>query len=218
MKEKASKSQRNKITPLKKVGIYGGTFDPIHLGHISLALQMLEAHQLDQILFCPTNQSPHKFTPQASKIDRARMVAAAIKSIPQFKLLNFEVKRNAPSYTIDTVRALVEKNRKKVRYFLILGEDCLKDFHLWNGVEELVLLAPPLIGNRQGDSIQKRYKASPLVKEILKKGKTKTSLIEISSTEIRERLKSGLYCGHLMPETVYKYIKQHKLYIKKNEK
>lgn len=193
----------------RRVGFFGGTFDPIHLGHISLAVQMLEKHHLDQVLFCPAYSSPHKLKtpPGASKEHRAAMVAAAIEPVPRFSLFTTELEKKPPSYTIDTLRALMKKQKK--RYFLILGDDSLKELHRWKEVEELLRLAPPLIGVRESPSIKSFPKP---VLAALKRGKTKTTVMEVSSTEIRRRLRLGLYCGHLLPAKVYEYIKKHKLY------
>ena len=201
----------------KRIGFFGGSFDPIHLGHLHLALQMLEIHQLDQVYFCPASQSPHKkeTPPQADKEHRRAMVVAAIAPIPVFTFLDLEIQRNSHSYTIDTIRDLLardEKEKIKKEYHLILGEDALQNFHLWKEFEELIHLAPPLIGSRAKakDFLPKNLPAP--VAAALKKGLTPIPLIEISSTDVRSRLGQGLYCGHLLPAKVWEYIVQNKLY------
>lgn len=203
---------------MKKIGFFGGSFDPIHLGHLNLAIQILEAHQLDQVFFCPTSQSPHKkeTPPIGSKEHRRAMVAAAIAPIPKFTFLDIEIQRPEANYTIDSIRKLMEIDGKK-QYFLILGEDSLQRFHKWKEVEELIVLAQPLVGAR-GDSPGSFPKTLPKsVLSAVKKGYTKISLMEISSTEIRRRLQLGLYCGHLLPARVWEYITQNQLYIDKEE-
>lgn len=202
---------------MKKIGFFGGSFDPIHLGHLNLAIQMLEAHNLDQIFFCPTSQSPHKTEapPIAAKEHRRAMVVAAIAPLPKFTFLDTEIQKSSPNYTIETIRMLLETDEKKKgakkQYFLILGDDSLTGFHKWKEVEELMVLAPPLVGCRAGESSFPKT-LSKTVLAAVKKGYTKISLMEISSTEIRSRLQLGLYCGHLLPAKVWEYIHQNQLY------
>lgn len=168
---------------MKKVGFLGGSFDPIHFGHISLAIQALEENQLDEILFCPAFCSPFKRDkpPMASSEHRLAMLKLALE-IPQFKITTLELEREGPSYTIDTIRAL-QKNNMKMR--LILSDETASQLSQWRETEALIRLAPPLIGHRERG---------------------------ISSTEIRERLKKGLYCGHLMPAKALSYIQKQELY------
>lgn len=201
---------------MKKIGFFGGSFDPIHLGHLNLAIQILEAHNLDQIFFCPTSQSPHKkeTPPLASKEQRRAMVVAAIAPLPKFTFLDMEIQRADPNYTIDSIRKLMETDGKK-QYHLILGEDSLKEFHKWKEVEELVVLAPPLVGTRGENSGDLPKTLPKSVLTAVKKGYTKISNMEISSTEIRSRLQLGLYCGHLLPAKVGEYINQNQLYTDK---
>lgn len=202
-----------------KVGFFGGTFDPIHLGHLNLAIQMLEIHELDQILFCPASQSPHKTEtpPFGTKEERRTMAVMALAPLPKLTFLDMEIQRPTPTYTIDTIRGLIAMNvtekKEKKHYHLILGEDSLEGFHNWKEVEELVVLAPPLIGSRLDSTLPKTLPKT--VAAVVKKGMTKTSIMEISSTEVRRRLGLGLYCGHLLPAKVWEYINQNKLYIPK---
>jgi nicotinate-nucleotide adenylyltransferase len=198
---------------LKRVGFFGGSFDPIHNGHLHLAIALSEKHQLDEVFFCPTGQSPHKKShpPIASKEDRRGMVTAAIHPLPQFTLLDLELRKTMPCYTIDTIQELLaidHQNKAKRSYFLLLGEDALEQFHTWREVEELVKLALPLIGSRDKKFILKKGPLS----SVIEKGLTSIPILEISSTEIRARLEKGFYCGHLLPAKVWDYIQQHQLY------
>jgi nicotinate-nucleotide adenylyltransferase len=194
----------------KKVGFYGGSFDPIHLGHLNIALELAERHKLDEVYVCPTSQSPFKKEkpPVASKEHRRAMVTAAISPLPHFTLLDFELQKSVPCYTIDTIRELIALHKNN--YFLLLGEDALEHFQEWREVEELVKLATPLIGSRKTES----FNMPPALLAAIKKGITTIPMMEISSTQIRERLKQGLYCGHLLPAKVWEYIQQHQLYRK----
>jgi nicotinate-nucleotide adenylyltransferase len=167
----------------KIVGFFGGSFDPIHFGHITLAIELMEEHALDEVLFCPAYCSPFKTDkpPVAGPKDRLAMLKLALE-IPPFKITSWELDREGPSYTIDTIRALQTEG---VQYRLLLSNEAAKDLKQWKEVEALVRLAPPLIGERK---------------------------TPISSTQIRERLQKNLYCGHLIPAKVLEYIRKHDLY------
>jgi nicotinate-nucleotide adenylyltransferase len=191
----------------QKIGFFGGSFDPIHNGHLNLAVEMLERHNLDGVYFCPTSQSPHKKNnpPVASKDQRRAMVTAAISPFPKFTLLDLELQNHDYCYTIDTLRTLVGQGKND--YFLIIGEDSVEKLHTWKEIDELLKLAPPLIASRSTD---KPFKTPLLAK--IQKGITKMPLFDISSTEVRSRLHKKLTCAHLVPAKVWDYIQQHKLY------
>lgn len=198
----------------KRVGLYGGTFDPIHLGHINLAIELKEKHSLDEVWFIPTQINPHKQDrkPASSMDDRMEMVRLAIKGIPSFVLKDIESHRAPPSYTIDTLRELIHSD-SEVDFFLLLGQDSIPGFFHWKLVNEIVSKVPLLIASRSGvwhDSHPMEH--DPKVGEAIQKGLTQTRYMDISSTEIRHRLALGLYCGHLLPETVLEYIFSSHLY------
>jgi nicotinate-nucleotide adenylyltransferase len=200
----------------KKIGFLGGSFDPIHFGHIHLAIQMLEIHKLDQVLFCPAYRSPFKKngSPKASEQHRLKMAELAVKDIKNFIICDEELKREGVSYTIDTIRHLqknVEDKNANKKFYLILGEDALSGLASWKDVEELFQLASPLIGSRLA-STSLMPPLPPFLEQKCKEGMTKMPLLEISSTEIRERLKKRLYCGHLVPAKVLDYIYENGLY------
>jgi len=200
----------------KAVGFFGGSFDPIHFGHIHLALQMLEKHSLDEILFCPASLSPFKSNQPSShtKEHRRHMVELAISPIKKFSLFDWELKKEGPSYTIDTIKWLLaesEKMKKKEHFYLILGEDALEHLSEWKEYEQLLRYAPPLIGSRLREEKKIPSSLSSLSSSI-SKGLTPIPLLEISSTMVRERLKKGLYCGHLVPAKVLDYIQENTLY------
>jgi nicotinate-nucleotide adenylyltransferase len=190
---------------MKKTAFFGGTFDPIHFGHINLAIQIKEKAGFDAVLFCPANISPHKTDspPLASSKDRLDMVELAIKDIEGFSICDLEVKRDGPSYTIDTLKKL----KKDGVLNLILTEDSLLQFHLWKNFSEIINIAPPVVGVRYS------FKVNPNNNfKIPGKNFIKTTVMEISSTEIRERVKNKLYCGHLISQEVLDYIYKHNLY------
>lgn len=166
---------------MKKIGFFGGSFDPIHFGHIGLAVDLLEKYHLDEILFCPTFCSPFKTDnpPKETAFHRLKMVELALDH-PQFKICTLEIYRQGPSYTIDTLREL-----KGLDLRLLLSEESARNLSRWRDYEEIIQLAPPLIGAREN---------------------------KISSTEIRERLKKRLYCSHLIPAKALDYIMENALY------
>lgn len=188
----------------KQIGLYGGTFDPIHLGHINLAIEMYEKNNLDEVLFCPNNISPLKIKnpPLSSAFHRLNMTKLAISDIPYFSICEEEIKREGVSYTIDTLRAL-QKQYSDCLIRLIVSEEAFLEFTKWKDYKEILEIAPPLVGMRNA--------GAKGVKKISKNFIT-TRHFDISSTDIRERLKKKLYCGHLVPLKVLDYIKENSLY------
>lgn len=190
------------------IGIFGGTFDPIHYGHINLALEMMEAHHLDEVWFCPANLNPLKLTAHPISVQhRLKMLQLALEDIPGCRINDIELKRPGPSYTIDTLRTLVAQEKSK--FCLIIGDDAASHFPQWRDPAEIVKLVPVFIGRRSLESLPQM---DPAIYETLAKGATETRLMEISGTEIRQRLAQGLYCGHLLPAKVLDYIYANKLY------
>ncbi len=225
---------------VKKIGFFGGTFDPIHFGHLNLALEILEKKPLDEIWFCPTKKNPLKQEIKtASILHRKQMINLAIQSIPQFKVVNEKETTAQSAYTIDTLRYLIEQEKKRERkedkvaltqLFLIIGEDILSEFLSWKEPEEIIKLAPLIIGCRHLPQVASEkiklseIKLNPVtlsgkdnVLQAMIAGKIKTQLLDISATEIRQRLAQGLYCKHLIPQEVIDYIQLHHLYLTRSK-
>lgn len=200
----------------KKIGIFGGSFDPIHLGHVNLATEILEARHLDEIWFCPAAINPHKEQGSSANAGhRLNMINLAIADTPFFKILTAELDRQGPSYTVDTLRALIESQHNQIdpdHFFLIIGDDAVQSFHRWHQAKEIVRLVPLLIGQRSPSIDLENLKGEPTIIEAIKKGMTPTRIMEISSTEIRDRLSKKMYCGHLLQAKVLDYILSHHLY------
>jgi nicotinate-nucleotide adenylyltransferase len=196
-----------------KVGILPGTFDPIHIGHIHLALSMIGERGLDRVLFVPTPLSPFKvhLPPVASANDRYCMVKIALSEIENVEVSDVEMDRQGPCYTIDLVRAL-QKNNSRDSYYLLLASDVLSGFSKWKDVSSLIKMAPPLIGQRPGCEHFDLDQFSKNDREIIEKGYTGTSLLEVSSTEIRNRLAKKACVDQLVPPKVLDYICDHRLY------
>lgn len=201
----------------KRVGIYGGTFDPIHNGHLNLAFEMMEIHGLDEIWFCPNKINPHKQDAQSCATShRVKMLELALNPIPAFGILMNEIERKGISYTIDTLRELTKAENRHpypTEIFLIVGDDSVGKFLQWKEPEKIVQMVPILVGKRSAQASLEGLKASPLVYESFVKGLTETKVMEISATDIRNRIRKKMYIGHLVPAKVVDYIYQNELYL-----
>lgn len=200
---------------MKKIGLFGGTFNPIHFGHLNLAIEIKERRELDEVWFIPAHISPLREEPKIAPHHRLRMAELAVAGIPGFKVLDWEIQRPPPSYTIDTVIE-IKSRFPKDSFYLLLGEDCILNFPKWKNPLELVKMTPPLIGcrppaNQLLDQLQVLNFDKALKKSIMQ-GMVETPLMEISATGVRLRLEKRLYCGHLLPEKVLDYIFQNQLY------
>ncbi|NGX59908.1 MAG: putative nicotinate-nucleotide adenylyltransferase [Chlamydiae bacterium] len=193
-----------------KIGFFGGTFDPIHFGHLNLALHILEKHQLDQVFFSPANFSPEKGggPPAAPKKARKEMVEIAIEEVSEFTVIEIELEREGPSYTIDTIEQL-QKQMPGIQFYLILGEDILPGLPNWKDVERLLEMAPPLVGGRPKALTPQ---LPSVIQEKIDKGQTPIPSMDISSTELRELLHQKKYCRQWIPAKVLDYIHKHGLY------
>jgi nicotinate-nucleotide adenylyltransferase len=190
------------------IGIFGGTFDPIHFGHINLALEMKEKHHLDEVWFIPAKVNPFKLDKKLQPLEhRRKMVELALEDIPGFKVHDVESQREGPSFTVDTIRLLTSENPDKT-FRLLLSDETADHFYRWREPEEICKMAPLLIGTRHftGDH-------PPTFKGIsAPEAWTPIRMLVISATDIRSRLKNGLYCGHLVPKKVLDYIYRYRLY------
>lgn len=208
----------NKLNHLKKsnvrkIGFFGGGFDPIHFGHLHLAIQLKEIYQLDEVLLCPAYCSPlkKKSPPKASPKDRLSMCQEIVEEIPGFSATSVEIDKES-SYTVDTIGELKKDSQyQDADFYLMLSDDVLFHITKWKDALTLLSMTYPLIGRRVTPSrafeqLPKKYAL------LLERGMTKTAVMEISSTSIRERLSQQLYCGHLVPKKVLDYITTHQLY------
>jgi len=185
---------------LKKIGIYGGTFDPVHHAHLILARDALETLGLDEVIFVPAAVSPlKKAAPVASGELRLAMLRAAIKGEPKFAADNCELCRPPPSYTIDTVEEIRRRNNYAAIYCLI-GEDNVDTLTKWHRFTELEKMVHFVVLDRRGQPASHCYSV------IDRK-------IDISATEIRTRVASGRSIRYLVPSTVEEIIRREKLYL-----
>ncbi len=198
----------------KKIGLYGGSFDPIHLGHLHLACELQEAHQLDEVWFVPAAHSPHKDPALASPAHRVAMVKVAIEAFPSFRVLTEEIDRGGLSYTIDTVRAIKEKigtSSDVQQLFLMVGEDAVAGLHRWYAVHQLIEEVRILVGKRF------RSEQFPVIPDLslyekVKPGFTDIPIFEVDSTMIRKKLFEKGNCAHLILPKVLDYIQENQLY------
>ncbi|HCY76440.1 MAG TPA: nicotinate (nicotinamide) nucleotide adenylyltransferase [Ignavibacteriales bacterium] len=190
---------------MSKVGIFGGTFDPIHNGHLITAQSVKELRNLEKIIFIPAYISPHKQHAKASSAQhRLNMLNLAIEQIPFFQCSDFEIKQHTISYTIDTLR---EFKKYYDNIDLIIGYDNIFQFHTWKEPDEILKLANVVVLKRKSshpiDYVDKYVESADFVE---------TRGIEISATDIRNRVHAGLPIYYLVPEKVLEYINKNKLY------
>lgn len=191
----------------KKIGILGGTFDPIHLGHLVLAEQVKEKLKLDQVIFIPCLRSPHKTRQKLSPAqDRFRMTRLALEDNSGFSVSDIELKRKGLSYTVDTLRELKKLHPHSQIYFLT-GSDVVHELDAWKHPEQIYRLAKVVIATRPGfDEFDRRNRFAK--KSIV----VPITGIGVSSSEIRQRVKKGKSITYLVPSRVEDYIKKKKLY------
>jgi nicotinate-nucleotide adenylyltransferase len=183
----------------ERVGIYGGTFDPVHNGHLILAREAVEQLRLDRLIFVPAAVSPHKLaaTPAPAQL-RLAMLRAATGGEPRFEVDDSELRREPPSYAIDTVMEIRGRFRDAELFYLI-GEDNLAELHTWRCIDELRLLVQFAVFSRGETGVVHPH---PVV----------ARRIDISATEVRQRVAIGLSIRYLVPEQVAKIIETNQLY------
>lgn len=196
-----------------KVGIMGGTFDPIHYAHLATADFIRDKYKLDKILFIPSGNPPHKGENVTDKYDRYNMVLLATCRNEDFLVSDIEIERNKKTYTIDTLRYLKETYDNAEIYF-ITGADAICDIENWKDVKENFKLAKFIAATRPGISL---LKAQEKIETLIKKYRADiisvyVPSLDISSTYIRDQLKEGKSVRYLMPESVEEYMSKNKLY------
>jgi nicotinate-nucleotide adenylyltransferase len=183
---------------VRKIGIYGGTFDPIHHAHLLLAREALELFQLEKVIFVPAAVSPFKDAPSASAKIRLSMVRAAIAEEPKFSADDCDVLRGPPSYTIDTVKEIGRRELNAELYYLV-GEDNVPGLPKWHRFGELEKMVRFVVLDRGRGQRGHPY---PTVRRRL----------DISATEIRNRVASGRSIRYFVPGAVEEIIRQGNLY------
>lgn len=192
----------------KKIGILGGTFDPIHYGHLIIAEKAREEFLLDFVFFIPSGVPPHKKEVYASPVDRLNMVKIAIKDNPFFKVSEIEVFKKEKCYTYNTIIELKNKNPES-QFYLIVGEDSFYDIPNWYKANELVKEVIFLVAKRS-------EKESPSINFPLKYEIIHSPFVDISSTYIRNCIFEKKSVKYLTPDKVIDYIKRKGLYVKRD--
>lgn len=206
--------QLDRLRHMKKIAIFGGTFNPVHKGHINLCLQCNYIFNFDKILLIPTNIPPHKEceTQLASNFDRLNMLKIAILENPLFEVSDIEYQLGGKSYTYNTI---IELKKKYTDYemYLIIGSDMMKTFHLWYN-NDLILKEVTIIAGARHEN---EYNELLLLKEKQFNSSNKIqiadiNIAEMSSTQIRQAIRDGLDMSKYLFEDEMKYIKAKKLY------
>jgi nicotinate-nucleotide adenylyltransferase len=196
----AGGSRRDEEALTARVGVFGGTFDPVHVGHLAIAVAALESVPLDRVLFVPARRSPLKDRdPLASVADRVAMLESAIAGEPRFALSRVELDRDGVSYTVDTLEAL----RAEGELFLILGGDALADLARWRAPDRIRELSTILVAARPG---------APEPDPMHRARAFDAPRLDISSRELRARAARGMSLRYLVPDAVWEHIKQRGLY------
>lgn len=192
----------------KKIGLYFGTFNPIHIGHLAIANHMAEFSDLDEVWFVITPKSP--FKAKQSLLDnnhRYQMVLEAIQDYPKLKASKIEFDLPQPNYTINTLVHLQEKHGDDFRFSLLMGEDNLKSFHKWKNYETILahydIYVYPRISN---GSVDHQFKGHPKIHTV------DAPIMEISSTFIRKVHAKGHNVKPLLPDAVWKYMDEMNFY------
>lgn len=187
-----------------RIGILGGTFDPVHEGHIYLAKKVCQKLALDKVLFIPTYLPPHKKGVKVTPAKhRYNMLKLAVSGNKKFKISDMEIKRKGRSYSVETLRRLRKKYGKKAELFFITGSDSLKELNKWKNLKEILSLCKFVVAKRPGFSIKKAPKNFVFIKINAK---------DISARDIRKKIKSGKSISNLIPGAVKNYIYKYKLY------
>lgn len=191
----------------RRIGVWGGSFDPVHIGHLILAQEAVAACTLDRMIWMPSGSPPHKQGPVASAEDRLKMVSAAISGHPVFEVSPLEIERSGKSYTLQTLRDLREQVAPDDRLCLLIGADNAVDFPNWYQPEAVLELAEVVVFRRPGfgdDAVDAGLSGRMQFLD--------SPLIEVSSTEIRARVQAGKPVRYWVPDAVQEYIEVNGLY------
>lgn len=209
----------------KLIGIFGGSFDPVHHGHLRSMVELDEALALDQLRLMPNRQSPLKDQPGASSEQRLAMLQLATKHQPKWLIDKRELGRSGPSYTVDSLLELKQEVTDGAHLCLIMGTDAFAAFDQWHQWQAILDLAHLVIMARPGEHLPEQGAVADLLSE--RKADSSNELTDkaagsillqqltpmrVSATEIRQRLQAGQSIRYLVPDSVWEYIRKHQLY------
>ncbi|MDP3057847.1 MAG: nicotinate-nucleotide adenylyltransferase [bacterium] len=201
---------------MRRRGIMGGTFDPIHMGHLVTAEAARHAYALDQVLFVPSGHPPHKEgTKVSSPEHRYLMTFLAIANNPKFHISRIEIDRPGYSYTYDTVVAIKEQYGEGSTIYFITGADGMRDILTWHKIEELLNLCHFVAATRPGFTLE-NYLSQDTLAKFHRRGTIhllEVPAMAISSSALRHRVRTGLPINYLVPESVQYYVYKNHLYV-----
>lgn len=190
---------------MTRLGVFGGTFDPPHVGHLALAEWAREALDLDRVVFVPAGSPPHKRRADlSSAADRVALVRAAVRGHDAFEVSTVETRRRGPSYTADTLRQLRERH-PGARLFLLIGADSLADFENWREPDAIAAIATLAVALRPGAP-------RPAVRHARRVEWLDNPGLEVSSSAVRARVRAGRSVRYLVPDAVARLIERRGLY------
>jgi nicotinate-nucleotide adenylyltransferase len=207
---------------MKSVALFGGAFNPIHFGHLAIAEEVRSKHNIDKVIFIPTNIPPHK-DPADLADAKKRLIMAYLATVsnPCFETSSFEIDKGGKSFSIDTVKYYHQLFKGKVELYFIIGADMLMEISTWKNIEELLKMCRFIAVSRPGYDVQKLFNrhflasenyavASELLENILIEDMT---MLDISATNIRRRVKEWKSIKYLVPEPVEQFIHNQQLYL-----
>lgn len=194
----------------KKIAVFGGTFDPIHKGHVRLAEWLHNELHIDLVYFVPAARHAFKINSKISPAEiRVELLAAAIKPFPYMKISRIELDRSAISYTVDTLEEFPKYEQlENFELYFVIGKDNLSDFHRWKNPERILKLAKLIVLKRSGLNGIAKFSESENKRIIT----VDSPCIDISSSEIRARIEHGRSYKNLVPAAVFEKIERYQLY------
>ncbi|BCN94018.1 putative nicotinate-nucleotide adenylyltransferase [Thiomicrorhabdus immobilis] len=205
---------------MELIGINGGTFDPVHYGHLRPALEVMQSLGLQQVRFIPCYRPVHKNAPNVSAQQRSEMIRLAIKNQPKFVLDTIEMDKGGPSYMVDTL-SILKQQFPDTGLVLMMGTDAFAKFDSWHHWSKILELANILVMHRPGEPVPQTGKSGEIYKQHCVSEYTQTqgqirdmdvTQLDISSTLVRKYLQAGLSAEYLLPPCVMEYINKHGLY------
>ena len=194
----------------QRVGLFGGTFDPIHCGHLSVAEYAFKRLQLDHLIFIPSGTPPHKDgNGRTDSTHRYHMVCHAVAGDARFSVSAIEIERAGKSFTVDTVRQLSAAAEQGTLFYFILGDDCAANLHRWKGLDELMTMVEFVSVLRHGASAD-----ASIAQRVVQ---LDMPVMDISSSQLRARMAQGHALEDQLPQAVRQYIAEHRLYIAARE-